>query len=202
MKIRLAIILFTLIISAGPISAQTTHPFAGAALPVGSSSSYWSPGWSAGIEIPISQRRGLDWSATISASRNEPNAERLLRTSGRNLTIEHQQGWSMVFGLSLAASRTLIAASNDGADFRAIGGVGIYYLHDSEVFVGGFYPDGATAINRQRRIEAQTLAAPGISIGCAGKILNNIEPSLMFSRIFVGGSPRDLLSINVGLLPR
>jgi len=201
MNINKALILL-LAVALLPFSAQAYFPFGGATVPVGGSAGSWSPGYAVGVETSVSSRHGLDWHAVFSAVRVTPNAVDLLRTEGRELKVEKNQGWSLSLEASLLASKTLFTTANDKALFRVFGGAGLFYLQDADVFVGGFQPVGSSAVNRQRRIEGQTLITPGITLGIAGLVAGSVEPTVRLQHIFTGDTPRDYLLIGLNLLPR
>jgi len=185
-----------------PFGAIAAVPFGGATVPIGSSAGSWSPGYAIGLETPVSQRHGLDWSALFSIVRVTPNGENLLRTAGRTLKVETTRGWSLSVEASLIASKCIAASASNEWQFRLFGGAGLFYLQDADVFVGGFQPTGPSAVNRQRFIDGQTLVAPGVTLGFAGLIYGNVEPTVRLQHILTGESTRDYLLLGLNFKPR
>ncbi len=192
------LIVSILLLGSPTVRGQGIIPFTGASQPIGSASDTWATGYSVGVDMPVSQRHGLDWTATLSIERMSPNAAEMLRTGGRTLKVESSRGWSAIFEASLSGGH-VISASRDGLfSLRAFGGVGLFYVRDADVLVSGFYPTPTTALNRQIFIPGQVLVVPGLTIGVSGEILGLIEPTIRLQHVLVGDANRTFLLIGVG----
>jgi hypothetical protein len=190
-----------LLLQAGYVGANplAITPKIGSDVPLGPSAGAWSPGYTFSLELPVSHRHGLDWSAEFSVQRNEPNGVGLLKTGGRTFKVEHKEGWSAAVEASLLGSGKLTESESGSSWIAASGGVGIFYLKDSDVFVGGFYPTPTSAINRDRFIPGQALVVPGLTLGFSAHF-SGIEPTLRLRHLFTADGARDLLFVGVGLL--
>lgn len=159
--------------------------------PVGTASDFWTPGPNFGLTASLIEQGDLVYSLQLSFSRQTPDHKTMLLTDGVTMTTDRSKGDLTIYGLTALAcySPEMVNSENIGLTF--IGGLGLYSVERSEVYVKGFatLPPGSqwgnAAINREIRRPAESSITAGISAGLELNIVDHIRPNFGYRHIFV-----------------
>ncbi|MBM3326786.1 MAG: hypothetical protein FJY65_07375 [Calditrichaeota bacterium] len=127
----------------------TFKPFGGVSQPVAAAGKEWLTGYSVGFELISPSPSTLHFGLRASFQRWTPNAEEMLETHSRNMTVVRSQGWKVISGLSAEA---LYQPFNAGYILNLLkfkGGLGLYYTECSNVALKGMYPFGQSVLARE-----------------------------------------------------
>ncbi len=186
-----------------PINANAKEitPNGGISMPMGESGIEWTSGFALGLQFPLEKSRHGEWSVVTSYQQISPNGPEMLKIGGRKMKMDASEGFSRILELSVIGDKRLWESESTNLLFGVQYGAGVFLVVDDKVHVKGSYQSGTAALTREIFHEAETVAAPGITLGGQLTIMSNSVVYLKLQHLFTAEPNRDLMFFGIGFRP-
>lgn len=171
--------------------------FAGATFPMGNVGDLWSPGWAAGIDVPI---KGLkigsdqfEYHVGLSVQRFTPNTDALLDVGDRHMRVESERGWAMICAVAFGCDRSFWKNAKQTINAHWSAELSSNYCYNRDIYISGAYITPDIALTRVRTISSERSWRVGFSAGVGVRINDSIDHTIKYQYLVGNGSGRSYI---------